>query len=87
MGSYELRFKASVAKELRRLPRRDVQRIWQRIEQLGEDPRPPGAVKLSTSELYRIRQGRYRIVYEIIDQQLVIVVVRVGHRGTVYRPR
>jgi len=85
MASYELVFKKSVAKDLRAFPRRDVKRIMQRIRSLATDPRPTGCEKLSGQERYRVRQGLYRIVYEIADRQLLVVVVRVGHRRDVYR--
>lgn len=85
MASYELVFKKSVAKDLRVFPRQDVKRIMQRIRSLAIDPRPPGCEKLSGQERYRVRQGLYRIVYEIADRQLLVVVVRVGHRRDVYR--
>lgn len=85
MASYRLEFKRSVAKDLRGLPKADIQRILDRIEALGEDPRPPGCEKLSASERYRVRQGPYRILYEIHDAHLVVLVVKVGHRREVYR--
>ena len=85
MASYELVFKKSVAKDLRGLPKRDVARIMQRIASLASDPRPPGCEKLSGLDRYRIRQGLYRIVYEIEDARLIVLVVRVGHRRDVYR--
>jgi len=85
MGSYELVFRRSVAKDLRRFPREDVRRILQRIRALASDPRPPGCEKLSGLERYRVRQGVYRIVYEIEDDRLIVLVVKVGHRRDVYR--
>ena len=56
-----------------------------RIEQLARDPRPSGAEMLSGQERYRVRQGDYRMLYEIHDHELVVVVVRIGHRREVYR--
>ena len=85
MASYEIRFKASVAKDLRAFPSKDVFRILKRIESLRENPRPPECEKLSAQERYRVRQGMYRIDYEIRDQELLVVVVKIGHRGDVYR--
>lgn len=87
MGSYEIVFRKSVAKDLRALPKRDVRRILNRIRALADEPRPAGCEKLSGRELYRIRQGVYRIVYSIEDTRLVIVIIRVGHRRDVYRDR
>ena len=74
MASYKIEFKRSVAKDLRSIPRTDVRRILKRIDALADDPRPPGAEKLTSSEFYRIRQGVYRIVYEIRDDILVVVI-------------
>ena len=62
-----------------------VRRIVERIDMLADDPRPAGSEKLSTQELYRIRQGRYRILYEIQDAVLIVIVVKVGKRSDVYR--
>ena len=85
MASYELVFKRSVAKDLRELPKVDVKRILQRIRSLADDPRPSGCERLSGHERYRVRQGVYRIVYEIDDHVLIVQVVKVGHRRDVYR--
>jgi len=87
MASYELAFKKSVAKDLRRLPRQDARRILERIRSLVDDPRPFGCEKLSSLERYRIRVGVYRVIYEIQDRMLMVLVVKVAHRGDVYRPR
>ncbi|MCK5875133.1 MAG: type II toxin-antitoxin system RelE/ParE family toxin [Alcanivoracaceae bacterium] len=85
MARYKLVVRRSVAKDLRSLPQADVARILVRIEALQMDPRPPGCEKLSGLERYRIRQGVYRILYEIADEVLTVVVVKVGHRREVYR--
>ena len=85
MASYRLVFRESVAKDLRALPNADVTRILARIQQLAQDPRGPGTQKLSEQERYRVRQGDYRIVYEIRDDVLIVTVVKVGHRREVYR--
>lgn len=85
MGRYSLVFRKSVARDLRAIPKKDVARVLKCIEALSEDPRGPGCEKLSGQERYRVRQGVYRIIYEIVDDKLVVVVVRVGHRGEVYR--
>lgn len=85
MASFKVVFKQSVQKDLRRIPKKDVQRILARIDGLAKNPRPPGVEKLSARERYRIRQGVYRILYEIQDEQLIVVVVKVGHRRHVYR--
>ncbi len=85
MASYSLEIKRSAAKELAQLPPKDRGRIIARIQALAEDPRPVGAEKLSGQERYRVRQGDYRILYEIEDQILRIMVVKIGHRRDVYR--
>ena len=87
MARYSLVFKTSVAKDLRQLPNNDVAAILHRIESLSEEPRPKGCEKLSGQEKYRIRQGVYRIVYEIAEAQVVVTVVKIGHRRDVYRTR
>lgn len=85
MARYELRFRPSVAKDLRGIPRADVRRILARVEGLRDDPRPPGAEKLSAQERYRVRQGAYRILYTVGDTELIVEVVKIGHRRDVYR--
>ena len=85
MASYELAFRKSVARDLRPLPKQDVVRILRRIRSLADDPRPAGCEKLSGQERYRVRQGRYRIIYEIEDTRLTVLVVKVGHRREIYR--
>ncbi len=85
MASYKIIVKKSVAKDLKSIPKKDVQRILSAIRKLADDPRPPQAKKLSGQERYRIRQGSYRILYTIEDNQLVICVVKVGNRRDVYR--
>lgn len=85
MAEYEIYFKESVWKELRKVPKNYLKKILSRIEKLGSDPRPVGCEKLSGHELYRVRQGNYRIVYSIQDNELTVWVIKVGHRKEVYR--
>jgi mRNA interferase RelE/StbE len=85
MASYSLAFKKSVAKDLRNIPNKDVHRILQRIDTLCENPRAEGCVKLSSQEKYRVRQGVYRIIYEIQDHKLIILVVKITHRSQIYK--
>ena len=85
MASFKIIFKQSVTKDLRQIPKRDVARILKRIEVLRTEPRPPGVEKLSGQEKYRVRQGVYRILYEIKNDELIVVVVKIGHRRDVYR--
>ena len=87
MGRYRVVIKPSARKELLAIPtKKDRQRLVRRIELLGEDPRPVGSQKLAGGgDRYRVRQGQYRIVYEIRDAELVVLVVKLGHRRDVYR--
>ena len=85
MAKYSLIFKKSVAKDLRVIPNADVSRILNKIEQLIENPRPEGYTKLTGNEKYRIRQGSYRIIYEIKNAVLVINVIKIAHRSSVYK--
>lgn len=85
MASYRLLIKTSAAKELEAIPKKDRRRLATRIEELCENPRPPGCEKLSGHDLFRIRQGNYRVLYSVEDRDLVILVIRVGHRRDVYR--
>jgi mRNA interferase RelE/StbE len=85
MAAYRVYFKDSVEKDFSTIPKIDLQKILQRIAALAQDPRPPGHEKLTGHERYRVRQGRYRIVYSIQDQDLTVWVVKVGHRKDIYR--
>ena len=85
MGEYKIFFKESVEKDLRSIPKKDLKRILTRIEALAQEPRPQGYEKLSGQEKYRIRQGTYRIIYSIQEQELTVWVVKVRHRKDVCR--
>jgi mRNA interferase RelE/StbE len=85
MARYRVIVRKSVAKDLKGIPKKDLRRILSAIELLADDPRPPGTKKLSGQERYRLRQGSYRIPYEIEDDRLIVCVVRVGDRREVYR--
>jgi mRNA interferase RelE/StbE len=87
VASYKVFIKPSAAKEIEAVGHReDRQRIVTRIRSLAHDPRPFGSEKLSgKDDLYRIRVGRYRLVYSVGDAELVVLVVRVGHRKDVHR--
>jgi mRNA interferase RelE/StbE len=85
MGKYRVVFRKSVAQDLRPIPNRDLRKILATIESLSEEPRPSGIERLSEQDRYRIRQGNYRIIYEINDKKVIVVVVKVGHRKEVYR--
>ena len=85
MANYSLAFKKPVAKDLRNIPNKDVKRILKCIETLCKNPRAEGCIKLSGQERYRIRQGAYRVIYEIQDSELIILVVKVAHRSDAYK--
>lgn len=85
MVSYSVLLKRSAAKELEALPLKDRRRVAVRIGALAEDPRSQGVEKISGQEKYRIRQGDYRVLYTIDDPALTVTVVKIGHRGDVYR--
>ncbi len=85
MAAYKVYFKASVEKDFTAIPKKDLKKILRRIEELAHNPRPSGCEKLTGQERYRLRQGRYRIVYSIRDDELTVWVVKVGHRKDIYR--
>jgi mRNA interferase RelE/StbE len=85
MEPYRLEFAKSVRKDLKKIGKRDASRILKAIDRLEADPRPPSCKKLTDRELYRMRIGNYRVVYEIFDDRLVIMIVKVGDRKDVYR--
>jgi mRNA interferase RelE/StbE len=84
VANYKLYIKPSAVKEIEYLPKKDRIRVVQKIQGLTADPRPPGCEKLTGDDKYRVRQGRYRIVYSIKDDELVVTVVKVGHRKDIY---
>ena len=87
MGKYRVLIKPSAAKEIEAVDqKKDRRRIVAGIRALADDPRPPGCEKLAgEDDRYRVRVGRYRVIYEIGDAELLVFVVRVGHRKDVYR--
>ena len=85
MAAYKIFFKKSVWKDFKSILDNDLTKIMECIESLGANPRPPGCRKLSGQERYRFRQGRYRIIYSIQDDELDVWIVKVGHRKNVYR--
>ena len=85
MAEYKVYFKKSVETDLGAIPKKDLKKILQRIVTLAQNPRPAGHEKLTGQERYRVRQGRYRIVYSVQDEVLTVWIVKVGHRNDVYR--
>jgi mRNA interferase RelE/StbE len=85
MAAYKIRFRESVEKDFAGIPKSDLKKILQRIKTLAEDPRPSGCEKLTGQARYRVRQGRYRILYSIQDRELTVWVVKIGQRKDIYR--
>ncbi len=85
MAEYKIHLRESVEKDFRVIPKKDVKKILQRVKLLSLEPRPPGCEKLTGKERYRVRQGRYRIVYSVQDNNLSVWIVKIGHRKDVYR--
>jgi len=85
VGEYRILIKPSAVREIDALPKKERQRIARKIQSLSDEPRPQGCEKLSGEDKYRIRQDYYRIVYLISDQELTLIVVKVGYRREVYR--
>ncbi len=85
MAKYKILFKHSAVKELEDIPKKDIKKIIKRIQSLAMNPRPSGAKKLSDQKRYRIRQGNYRIVYSIEDNEFTVHIYKIGHRREIYR--
>ncbi|MBI4480056.1 MAG: type II toxin-antitoxin system RelE/ParE family toxin [Acidobacteria bacterium] len=85
MDSYSVLIKPSAARELETIPRKDRTRIVEKVRRLAATPRPIACEKLSGLEQYRVRQGRYRIVYSISDKKRSVVVMKIAHRREAYR--
>ncbi|WP_419837600.1 type II toxin-antitoxin system RelE family toxin [Candidatus Poriferisodalis sp.] len=88
MSRYRVEVARRAVKTIRQLPRSDQQRIRAAIDLLADEPRPSGCFALSGEDaVYRVRVGAYRILYEVLDDRLVVHIIRVGHRREVYRPQ
>lgn len=85
MAKYEISVKKSALKELNGIPKKELQKILKKIRALSSNPRPQGSQKLSHREQYRFRQGDYRIIYSIQDDDLTVYIIKVGHRKEIYR--
>jgi mRNA interferase RelE/StbE len=83
---YRLEYKSSVKKELRKLPKTDRIPVIEKIQGLKDEPRPDGSAKLKGSrDLFRVRYGDYRIIYQFKKNVVIIIIIRIGHRREVYR--
>lgn len=85
MVSYKIIYKRSAAKELRKLDKQAGRRVFEAIEALASDPRPRGCVQMEGRPSFRIRVGDYRVVYEVLDKEMTVYVIRVGYRRDVYK--
>ena len=85
MESYKILIKKSAAGELAKIPRKDLEKIVRRIRDMEQNPRPFGCRKLSGKDRYRLRQGEYRMVYEVDDSRRIVDVFKIGNRREIYR--
>jgi len=85
MAEYRIFFRKSVRQDIEKIPKKSLQQIIKLIAALAVDPRPPVCERLTGQERYRIRQGTYRIIYSIQDDELTVWVVKIGQRKDVYR--
>lgn len=89
MPSYRIEFTAPASKELSKLAKsiqpKQLGRIKVAIDALAEDPHPMGAEKIETRDYLRIRVGDYRIVYQVEEEVLTVIIIRIGHRREIYR--
>ena len=85
MAKYEISVKKAALKELNEIPKKELKKILKKIRALSSNPRPQGSQKLSHREQYRFRQGDYRIVYSIRDDESAVHIIKVGHRKEIYR--
>ena len=83
--SYIVEFTSSAEKDLKKISIVETRKILSEIEKLQYDPRPNNCKKLKNSNSYRIRAGGYRVIYEIVDKKLLILVIKIGHRKDIYR--
>ena len=85
MGYYRIKYRASVEKEIRRIPKKFINAVVTRIDALTQNPFPSGCKKLAQEELYRIRIGDYRIVYSVDTISKMVTIERIKHRKDIYR--
>ena len=86
MANYKIEITASAEKSLKKIPKKDLEKVVEAIEVLAISPFPSGCRKLKGEEdVYRVRQGNYRIIYEVIDSKLIVLVLKIGHRKDIYK--
>ena len=86
MANYKIEITATAEKSLKKIPKKDLQKIIEAIQVLAISPFPDGCRKLRGEEdVYRVRQGNYRIIYEVIGSKLIVLVLKIGHRKDIYK--
>ena len=86
MAKYKIEISSTAEKSLKKIPQKDISKIIEAIQQLAISPFPSGSRKLRGEEgIFRIRQGNYRIIYEVVDKKLIILILKIGHRKEVYK--
>jgi len=85
MVKYKIKIKKSANKELQKIPTKNLRKIIKKIQLLANEPRPKDCEKLTEQERYRIRQGNYRVVFEVHDKEKLIVIFKIGDRKEIYR--
>jgi mRNA interferase RelE/StbE len=86
VANYKIEITATAEKSLKKLPKKDLEKVVEAIQVLAISPFPSGCRKLKGEEdVYRVRQGNYRIIYEVIDSKLVVLVLKIGHRKDIYK--
>jgi mRNA interferase RelE/StbE len=83
--NYEVKILRGAVKQLESVPNTDYLAVKSKIMSLSENPRPDGYIKLKGRQGYRVRQGNYRIIYDILDNVLIVRIIRIGHRKDIYR--
>lgn len=82
---YRIEISSKAKKQLKKLPSEVITSIKEKLLELSEDPRPFGYTKLTGEESYRVRVGNYRIIYDIKDEELIVLVLKAGHRRNIYK--
>lgn len=86
MANYKIEITSTAEKSLKKIPKKDIAKVVEAIQTLAISPFPNGCRKLKGEEdVYRVRQGNYRIIYEIIDTRLIVLVLKIGHRKDIYK--
>lgn len=86
MANYKIEISSTAEKSLKKIPKKDLLKVVQSIQQLAIVPFPEGCRKLKGAEdVYRIRQGNYRIIYEVVNKKLTILVLKIGRRKDIYK--